>query len=179
MTTKMLPSPVRNTKIVICKYNNYGYCKYQKHCNFIHSEDKCVNIHCKNSKCEKRHPKECRYKSKCRRFKTCSYRHETNHNELLENLKLQIVDLNKHVNDLTKLKEEKNEEIINIKDELKQIKEKIKFKDEEISRLNKDKSVIINDKNKIQNENDEIKMYKFKISLENASKDKKIKNYLN
>ena len=107
--------------------------------------------------------------TKCRRMKTCCYRHEINQNVLIEHLNLQILELNKHVEGLTKVVEEKDNEIKKIKHEVNEIKDQIKSKDEEIFWLHKDKIVIINERNKIQKENVEMKEYKTKSTLENAT----------
>ena len=77
-----------------CKFNNYGYCQYKTNCKYIHSETVCPKRHCKTFRCVNRHPKECRYKERCRRKSNCSYRHDLNLQLVIDNLN-NIIEENK------------------------------------------------------------------------------------
>ena len=63
-----------------CRYYNYGYCRYEDQCIYVHYRTTCQKRQCKNLKCENRHPKECRYKERCRRKNTCMYTHDMTNN---------------------------------------------------------------------------------------------------
>ena len=57
------------TQKLVCKFFNKGYCKFTS--KFEHPENKCTEESCRNKICRKRHPKQCRYKEKCRRQTSC------------------------------------------------------------------------------------------------------------
>ena len=62
----------------ICKYNKYGHCKYGKFCNFAHENRKCETKFCDFKKCDKRHPKNCKYvvnNKPCKFGEFCSFEH--------------------------------------------------------------------------------------------------------
>ena len=61
-----------------CKYYNTGYCKFRDQCKFNHPSDICQENECKNKKCSNRHPRNWRYKMKCKRQTTCAYKHNKN-----------------------------------------------------------------------------------------------------
>ena len=69
-------------KVIKCKYNNRGYCKFKLKCKFEHSKDVC-NDYLKGEKCTKRyckerHPKVCKWwqGGGCKR-EDCEYLHVT------------------------------------------------------------------------------------------------------
>ena len=64
----------------VCKYNKYGYCKFQEKCKRLHIKETCEN----NASCTniqnylKRHPKVCKLydlDKSCRFGSDCSYLH--------------------------------------------------------------------------------------------------------
>lgn len=46
---------------VICKFNQYGYCRYQEMCRKQHINKKCENSSCNRRTCTLRHPKICTF----------------------------------------------------------------------------------------------------------------------
>ena len=61
-----------------CHFNNRGYCK-SKECELKHSDDLCEDEECTEDKCEKRHPYECKFGTRCKFKKKdeCMYLHDT------------------------------------------------------------------------------------------------------
>ena len=75
--------PQTKSKKRKCNFQNRGFCKLQKECEFSHSEKIC-EVYLKDGKCQKngcleRHPKDCHYWIKkevgCTREGTCMYLH--------------------------------------------------------------------------------------------------------
>ena len=64
-----------------CKFDNKGYCRESKNCEFFHSNSICQvyiqNGTCWKQHCRERHPKVCRYEDKCFRGKLCRYFHRS------------------------------------------------------------------------------------------------------
>ena len=65
-----------------CKYHNSGFCRYGNVCKFFHATLICRTDNCRERKCPSRHPKECRYKSNCRRKTYCLYKHDNDRLEI-------------------------------------------------------------------------------------------------
>ena len=85
----------------ICRYNQFGHCKYGDKCHFKHNTEKCVTKDCNVSDCERRYPKICIYFRKYGRckFKTyCSFDHEKP-KDILENSE-KIAELERKVENL-------------------------------------------------------------------------------
>ena len=118
----MSPSPVRINKIVICKYNNSGFCKFEDHCKYIHIMTNCTKMQCKTKGCPNRHPKPCRYKERCKRIRTCKFKHFETNNEKMK-------------------KEEKETLIKELREEITKQNENIKEKEKIIKELKDDKGV--------------------------------------
>ena len=80
-----------------CFYFKYGHCKRGEYCWKQHVEIKCESIECDGRKCEKRHPRVCRFYNdygRCKSGESCSYNHIDRDNPVLEELKLVKVKLN-------------------------------------------------------------------------------------
>ena len=74
---------------VICKYNQFGHCKFGKHCYFKHITEICGEDSCEINKCTLRHPKDCRYivRNKiCKFDELCAFNHDVI-NQNVENKK--------------------------------------------------------------------------------------------
>ena len=84
-----------------CKFDNFGYCKFNTDCKFKHATETC-NVKCDTKVCDKRHPKPCKYEHKCKRLQTCAYRHQNV--QTLVDFKAEIEALQNTVNDLLELK---------------------------------------------------------------------------
>ena len=50
-----------NLEIEICKFHQYGYCKFGAECPKFHTEDICKEFPCQNDNCSSRHPKNCNF----------------------------------------------------------------------------------------------------------------------
>ena len=63
----------------LCLFNKFGYCKYLDRCRKNHIKESCENQYCEVNKCEKRHPKTCRFYEKYERCKfgeDCYFSHK-------------------------------------------------------------------------------------------------------
>ena len=61
-----------------CSFQDSGYCKYKRKCNFKHFEHVCKDPKCKNRDCNKRHPQPCKHfflRKFCRFGSECMYDH--------------------------------------------------------------------------------------------------------
>ena len=79
----------------ICYKNKFGYCKYSERCFKRHVTLVCDDAKCEVFKCEKRHPKICRYYRDFRRCKFtvgCKYKHE-NHYDIFERFEDKLDEL--------------------------------------------------------------------------------------
>ena len=99
-------------QIVICKFNQFGFCKFKQHCNKKHDNEICgKQSECEDGKCSQRHPKICRNFTKdrkCRHRDNCAYLHIENVNQqtkLNEHMTLLML---KHERDISALIEEVN-----------------------------------------------------------------------
>ena len=64
--------------LIICKYNKFGYCKFDEKCRKQHIKEICFEKSCEISQCNQRHPKVCRYYrnyGRCK-FSPCALKHE-------------------------------------------------------------------------------------------------------
>ena len=48
-----------------CEFNNEGFCKHRDKCRKEHYSENCRKQNC-DTKCEKKHPKPCRDKGRCK-----------------------------------------------------------------------------------------------------------------
>ena len=160
----MSPLSTSTKNTVTCKYNNIGFCKFEDNCKYVHYVTNCSKQQCKTKSCQKRHPKICRYRNKCKRINSCKYLHQEN----------QILTL--------KIKEEKEQliletnklrsEIENLKLQNITLEEQIhKYKQEifNLSETKKDKIRLTNENNIIKNKNKELKENKTNMIMEIAA----------
>ena len=63
-----------------CKYDRKGFCRQAENCLFLHADTTCeIYLEtgvCWKSNCHQRHPKTCRYGSRCYRGESCRYLHQ-------------------------------------------------------------------------------------------------------
>ena len=93
----------------MCIHYKLGFCKHGDHCRKIHYPTKCERKECDATKCEKRHPRECRYfrdYKRCKFGDYCLYDHSVYLDPILEELKL----VKERLEVVEKEIEEKNEE---------------------------------------------------------------------
>ena len=87
---------------VICRYNKFGFCKYNTKCRFRHNDLLCEAKSCNVSECEKRHPRICKFKrdyGRCK-FTPCAYSHDkpkdvTENSEKIERIENKLKDIEK------------------------------------------------------------------------------------
>ena len=75
----------------LCLHNKFGFCKHGNYCWKRHVEEKCENLECEGSHCERRHPQECIYfknYKRCKFDEYCAYSHVVAADPVLEELKL-------------------------------------------------------------------------------------------
>ena len=99
-------------QVLICKFNQTGFCKFKEHCKKEHNNEVCGNLNeCKDEKFTKRHPnicknftedKNCRHKDRCAYLHTEKVNYQTTINEQVTLLIL------KHEKDIAQLTEEVN-----------------------------------------------------------------------
>ena len=68
----------------VCRFNQFGYCKFGNSCFRKHVNSICENVRCFKSDCELRHPKKCRYFFKfryCKYGEYCRFKHEEIRND--------------------------------------------------------------------------------------------------
>ena len=104
---------------IVCIHYKFGFCKHGDHCRKRHHQTKCERKECDATKCEKRHPRECRYflgYKRCTFGDYCLYDHIVHLDPVLEWLKLVKARLEIFEKEI----EEKNEEIKCALESLKQ-----------------------------------------------------------
>ena len=80
----------------VCRFNKFGYCRYRDTCRNLHVNETCENTSCDISRCNQRHPRECRYYrefSRCK-FDPCKFKHIIHTSQGLEIKKL-VTDIEK------------------------------------------------------------------------------------
>ena len=97
----------------VCRFNQFGYCKFGNSCFRKHVNSICENVRCFKSDCELRHPKKCRYffKSRyCKYGEYCRFKHEEIRNDCVDK---EIEKSRFEVDKLGKVIETKENEIKN------------------------------------------------------------------
>ena len=100
----------------VCNFNKYGFCKFRLTCRRQHVTELCDNSSCDILKCNKRHPKECRYYrdyNRCIFGEWCFFKHIEKDNDL-ETLKQENEALKKKIDEIDKLLSEKDNMIDSI-----------------------------------------------------------------
>ena len=80
----------------VCRKNKFGYCYFGEKCHFRHVGELCNKEICNVFKCEKRHPKICKYMREhgmCKFTDYCKYDHNKC-TDILDNTK-KLVDIQK------------------------------------------------------------------------------------
>ena len=103
----------------ICMFDKYGFCKEREKCEKTHLTEICVQEECDSKKCDKRHPRPCKYFQQngyCKYKSNCKYGHKQS--GCCKDQNLRIEALEKKNEKLTTLIEDQNEAIRKLKDEI-------------------------------------------------------------
>ena len=104
----------------VCKFHQYGHCKYGSSCRRFHTENSCSDTNCDKTLCTLRHPRSCKHLSRhghCQFGAGCSYSHsispprkclEADFKIIQEELKLVKTVLEMKVAEIDHLKEKVN-----------------------------------------------------------------------
>ena len=92
----------------ICMFHKYGFCKNGDKCKKSHLKEVCLKWECDSKKCNKRHPRPCKYLSQnghCKFDSKCSYSHRQpkmieDQNLKIEALERMIQSQNETINEL-------------------------------------------------------------------------------
>ena len=85
----------------VCKFHQYGHCKYGSSCTRFHTENSCSNTNCDKTLCTLRHPQSCKHLSRhghCQFGAGCSYSHSISLPR--KDLEAEIDDLKEKVSSL-------------------------------------------------------------------------------
>ena len=119
----------------ICNFFKYGYCKFKMSCKNKHVTLVCNDENCNPSKCDKRHPRLCKYVSKygrCKLGSICAYSHE-NHHRKNENQRLE-----KKLDELIVMVTKKDDMIVMCENKIEDLMQKNREKDAIIEKLVRD-----------------------------------------
>ena len=107
----------------VCRFNKFGFCKFQNKCFKKHVNVICENVRCFKPDCQLRHPKKCRYYSMysyCKFGEYCKFGHgdirESDTDKEIEKLKFEIETLKKVIEAKDNQIKEKDYEILKIID---------------------------------------------------------------
>ena len=120
---------IQNVRTV-CKFHQYGSCKFGDTCRQFHTLHTCNNFHCDRSSCLSRHPKSCVYHQNfeyCKFESKCFFLHFESKTEIL----------GREIKTLKEGFQAILESLSNKEDEIKLLSEKIKELDKFKSSLNK------------------------------------------
>ena len=134
-----------------CWFNDVGYCKFKEECKKEHSFSVCQNKSC-DKKCQKRHPKECKYKDECKFLQKgiCSFSHDYNNAEN-ENLESRMKALEES---FAISKGESEAKIKHLEEEMEKIRKDFVNKNEILQRnLEKENSKLKEEINKLKIDN--------------------------
>ena len=154
-------SPDKMSQKLICKYENFGFCKKREDCENLHPTENCFDDNCNIINCTKRHPQPCRFfgtQEGCRFGSSCKFDHRRQmclQSELQEMKNKQAIQedtirqLNERITSLeTKLSTLGNDTLVSddSNEMLSQLKKKRKIS---ISYPNDDNQEVIRDVNKM------------------------------
>ena len=92
----------------LCLFNKFGFCRYQDLCRSQHVNEICAEKSCEIEKCQKRHPKLCRFfrdYGRCKFNSYCKFKHAISEPNVLSKLQQQISTMESIID---KLQQENN-----------------------------------------------------------------------
>ena len=122
---------------MICRYHQFGHCKFRNLCRHRHIDDICYANECSISTCEKRHPRECKFfnqYSKCKFSEYCSYSHVLKATDRLSDSRLQYLE---------KLASEQTQSISGMQDKIIELENENENLKEELGNLRDSIKVVI------------------------------------
>ena len=127
------------TQTKICFKNKFGFCKYNERCSYQHVSTVCEDDKCDVYKCEKRHPRICRYYRDfkwCKFTVGCKFKHENQH-EILEKLEKKIKEIkcDHKEEEVAKIAENYERKLESIEIKLENQRKEIEEKDTKIASL--------------------------------------------
>ena len=79
----------------ICLYDKFGYCKRETKCNRIHLKETCNLLQCNYQRCQKRHPRTCKFYNQngnCKFGSKCKYDHKMPKSMETQNKKIEALE---------------------------------------------------------------------------------------
>ena len=133
----------RDVSDIFCKFNMVGFCKFRGECSYKHILENCTDEKCKRQKCQKRHPRKCRFfflKGFCKFENDCEYSHKPFASNAIQEVRSKI-EANKMEN-VELLVKNKNLEINlqNKKKEVEALKEEVNLVKVKLLKLEREHS---------------------------------------
>ena len=109
----------------VCRYYQFGFCKFTDRCRFQHVEEICRNPSCEIRGCSLRHPKVCKFfrdYNRCKFGEWCCFKHITNNTNIDE---ISTEKIRKEIESLQKIINDKDEVINHLAEKIKIIEDKL------------------------------------------------------
>ena len=160
----------------ICLFHKFGFCRNGDKCQKSHLTDVCFKRECDYKKCDKRHPRPCKYhlqRGFCKFDSKCSFSHRLpkmyeDQNMKIEALERKIDDQNETIKDLKiKLIEHQKIQVEQLQTQIDDLKLKISEKEVQIKKID-DVTLVSDDEKYVEGEE---KLYE---STGDEDKDKEI-----
>ena len=128
----------------ICLFNKYGFCRNGDKCHKTHLKEVCHKRECESKKCDKRHPRPCKFQMQngfCKFDSKCNYSHRLpkmieDQNLRIEALERKLEDQNETIKGLkVKILENQKSEVEKLQTQINHLKLKNKEKEIQIQKL--------------------------------------------
>ena len=115
----------------VCMFDKFGFCKWEANCKKVHLREKCLLEDCEKRKCQKRHPRQCKFFSEkgfCKFNDNCKFDHRPP--KLIRDLVSRLEAVEKQNEKLLKVIEEQGKQIVamgreNVVDEIKNLQQQV------------------------------------------------------
>ena len=144
----------------ICLFYKFGFCRNGDKCKKSHLTEVCNKRECDYKKCDKRHPRPCKYQLQrgfCKFDSKCSYSHRLpkmyeDQNMKIEALERQINDQNETIKDLKiKMIEYQKTQVEQLQTQINDLKLKINEKEVQIQKID-DVTLAVDDEECVEGE---------------------------